>query len=112
MPRATLLVFSNAAPGRETEYNAWYDEIHIPDVLRLPGVVSARRFRLSAEQLDPASGPAAAYVATYELDIDDLGALRDALLSAVQGGQMTMSPTVADMNSVIYEEITPVRTRE
>lgn len=112
MPKATLLVFSNAAPGQETEYNAWYDEVHIPDVLRLPGVVSARRFRLSAEQLDPAAEPATGYVATYELDLEDLATLRDALLAAVQGGQMTMSATVADMNSVIYEEITPVRTRE
>ncbi|WP_375475417.1 hypothetical protein [uncultured Jatrophihabitans sp.] len=107
-----MLVFSNAAPGQDREYNAWYDEVHVPEVLRLPGVMSARRFRLSAEQLDPALGPATGYVATYELDLEDLGSLREALLSAVQRGQMTMSPTVADMKSFIYEEITPVRTRE
>lgn len=112
MPTATLLVFSDAVRGQESEYNDWYDDIHIPDVLRLPGVVSARRFRLSAEQLDPALGPTTDYVAIYELDVEDLGTLREALLSAVQRGEMNMSSTVAGMNSFIYEEVTPVRIRE
>jgi hypothetical protein len=30
-------------PGREDEFNLWYDPTHLPDVLKLPGFVSARQ---------------------------------------------------------------------
>lgn len=43
-----LIVLSNAMPGREAEYNRWYDEMHLPDVLRNPGFRSAQRFKLAA----------------------------------------------------------------
>jgi hypothetical protein len=39
--RDLYLVFSNPVEGREDEYNAWYDEVHLPDVQRIPGVVGA-----------------------------------------------------------------------
>lgn len=49
-----LIVLSNAAPGRDAEYNDWYEHIHLPDVLRNPGFVSAERFKL--ESTSSASG--------------------------------------------------------
>jgi hypothetical protein len=30
-------------PAREAEYNAWYDDIDVPDVLEVPGFMRARR---------------------------------------------------------------------
>ena len=40
-----FIVFSNpSTPGREEEFNNWYDHQHMPDVLRIPGFVSAQRF--------------------------------------------------------------------
>ncbi len=30
-------------PAREAEFNAWYDDIDIPDVLAVPGFMRARR---------------------------------------------------------------------
>lgn len=41
-----LIVLSNAVAGRDVEYNEWYEHIHLPDVLRNPGFVSAERFKL------------------------------------------------------------------
>jgi hypothetical protein len=32
-----LVVMSNPVPGREQEYNTWYDTQHLPDVLQNPG---------------------------------------------------------------------------
>ena len=48
MPKKyTFLAFTNPAPGKEDEYNAWYEEHHLKDVINCPGFVSARRFRLA-----------------------------------------------------------------
>lgn len=32
-------------PGYEEEYNAWYDEEHVPFLIKVPGVLRVRRFR-------------------------------------------------------------------
>jgi hypothetical protein len=56
-----LLVFTNAAEGREEEFHRWYDEVHIPDVLRVPGVESAQRHVISpvvTEEIEGAPNPA------------------------------------------------------
>lgn len=55
-----LLVGMTPAPQAETEFNAWYDTEHIPALARVPGVLSARRFRAGNS-----SGPK--YVALYHL---------------------------------------------
>lgn len=39
-----LVVQSNPAPGREPEYNEWYNGRHLSDVLSFPGFVAAQRF--------------------------------------------------------------------
>jgi hypothetical protein len=55
-----LLVGMTPAPDAETEFNAWYDTEHVPALARVPGVLSARRFRAANS-----SGPK--YVALYHL---------------------------------------------
>lgn len=55
-----LLVAMTPAPEHETAFNAWYDTEHIPALARVPGVLSARRFRGGNS-----SGPK--YVALYQL---------------------------------------------
>ena len=57
-------------PSREDEYNDWYANTHIPDMLAGPGFVSARRYR-RVDQTATASQPSA-YLAIYELEADDL----------------------------------------
>ncbi|MGI8551372.1 MAG: hypothetical protein ACR2PL_11395 [Dehalococcoidia bacterium] len=42
---AVLVVGLEPEPAYEEEYNAWYDEEHIPWLLPVPGVLRARRFR-------------------------------------------------------------------
>jgi len=46
MARGIILVESwPSSPEREQEYNTWYDEIHLPELVALDGFVSARRLR-------------------------------------------------------------------
>jgi hypothetical protein len=45
MPTVLFVVKATIASSREEAFNRWYDETHVPDVLKFPGVVSARRYR-------------------------------------------------------------------
>ena len=70
-----------SSPDREQEYNTWYDEVHLPELLALDGIVSARRLR-------PLDGDGS-YVAIYELEGDDLQAILDNMIA--NAGQLHMS---------------------
>jgi hypothetical protein len=65
-----LLLQSNAAAGREEEFHEWYDNRHVPDLLAVPGIVSAQRYAVSA--LQPLQPQGHRYVALYEIETDDL----------------------------------------
>ncbi len=72
--RYVIAVLTNPIPGREAEFNDWYDNRHIPDVLAIPGVISAQRFGLAPAQRMEAPYPYG-YFAFYEVETDDLPAL-------------------------------------
>jgi len=79
--RGLLLVFSNASsPDRVDELNRWYDETHLHEVLRVPGVVAATRYELDEDQLMPGDdGFGHRFLAVYELEAEDLTRVRDAV---------------------------------
>jgi hypothetical protein len=82
MAKGIILVESRpSSPDRDREYNTWYDDVHLPQLVALDGFVSARRLRpVNAE------GP---YVAIYEIEGDDLQAILDNMIA--NAGQLTMS---------------------
>jgi hypothetical protein len=90
MTKAKLVVFTSPADvGAEDVFNHWYDTIHVPQLLELPGFVGARRYKLSGAQLHgdvPPSGHH--YVAEYDIDGDVQAAL-DALKAAGPAGHFT-----------------------
>lgn len=61
------LVEDNCDPLREDEFNAWYDDVRLPEVLATPGFVGARRCRIK----DFRDGRGK-YVAIYEIETDDI----------------------------------------
>src|SRR4051812_44989223 len=65
------LVFSNPAEGQDTEYNRWYDNQHAPDVVAVPGFVTAQRFVAADAQLRDSKLPAK-YLVVYKVVTDDL----------------------------------------
>lgn len=75
-----LVVQTNPVPGREDEFNLWYGQTHLPDVLKLPGFVSARRYRLATSD----ASARWQYLAIYEFETDDVASLI-ALLKATAG---------------------------
>ena len=71
-----LLVFTNAVEGRDDEFDRWYDETHVPQVLAVPGVSVAQRYRVGELETPEVEGvpapppPAHRYLAIYRLDRD------------------------------------------
>ena len=47
------IILANFVAGREEEYHRWYDEVHIPEVSRVPGHVGMKRGRLAGTQCEP-----------------------------------------------------------
>ena len=85
-----LLAFTNPVAGREDEFNRWYDEQHVPDLLAVPGIVSAQRFALSDATGEGQSQWS--YLALYELETDD----PDALMKEVRSRLGTEAMPVSD----------------
>lgn len=53
-PISSLFVIpANFVAGMEAEYHQWYDEVHMPEVSRVPGFVAMRRGRLAEVQIAP-----------------------------------------------------------
>lgn len=47
------IILANFVAGREPEYHQWYDEVHAPEVTRVPGKVAMKRGRLAPLQVEP-----------------------------------------------------------
>ena len=97
----TLIVHTSPADGREDEYNAWYDDIHLPEFSALPGVISGRRFRVVSP--DPAAKPV--YAAIYETSVDPAEVLA-AMNEGIKAGTVHMSDAV-DFSSLAMSTLKP-----
>jgi hypothetical protein len=82
MARFTYTVLSSAVPGREEEFVAWYGERHLADVLRIPGVVSGRLFRLDFQRVYDLDAPQWTLMTIYELEGEDPASVIDRIKSA------------------------------
>jgi hypothetical protein len=71
------LVRIECEPGKEEEFLGWYDQIHIPEVLRVDGIRAATRFSLADDRRKP-GGPGWLVVYELEGDVDAVKANLDA----------------------------------
>jgi hypothetical protein len=92
------IVFSNPFEGKDDEFNEWYDNVHLPQVLAMPGVISAQRYDLRPLAREDWVGPGFRYMAIYEIDGDPDEVLA-ATSKAVHAGEIVMSDTFDARNS-------------
>lgn len=94
----TLIVYTSPADGREDEYNAWYDDVHLPEFTALPGVLTARRFKVAGDGQPR-------YAAIYELSAhpDEVMA---AMNAGIRAGSVHMSDAI-DATSFSTTTLTP-----
>ena len=71
MPVFHYVVLTQAVPGRLEEFEEWYDKQHLRDVVAVPGVRSAKRYRLINKITDDVEPPPFDSLAIYEIDADD-----------------------------------------
>ena len=85
MSRTTGLLISFTrcnVPAMEPEWDRWYDEVHLPDLLRYPGAPwVASRWELTQKPTPGMPGIGFSYVTIYELDEPDVPAQVERLLS-------------------------------
>jgi len=106
MPRYKMVVYSRPVPDREEEYNDWYQNVHLVELVALPGFKSARRFR-HARNL--AEGDAYPYMSIYEIETDEIDGVLETLRETAGRGALTMSDAidVTDTSALVYEECGP-----
>lgn len=56
-----------ADPSREAEFNRWYNEVHLPELLALPGFIRAWRLQVTEEGRGLGE-PGQSYIAAYEIE--------------------------------------------
>lgn len=115
MARYKWLVFTNCTPGREAEFNRWYDEVHIADLLRVPGIAGARRAELTEAQLtmdtgDPEPcgperiGARHRFLAVYDIEADDPMPVLKEIGARAHTAEMPITPDLAEAWTVLYRD--------
>jgi len=86
-----LVVQTEPKPGREHEFEEFYNSTHMAEILQTPGFVTARRYRTVESPRLP-SGPDGGWhsnLAIYEIVSDDIAASYAALLERTAQGSLT-----------------------
>ena len=95
--RILMEIRANIAPEKEQEFNQWYNNVHLPAVLAVPGFISGRRFqRVSGDEIR--------YMALYELGSIDV--LKSEAFKQVSGWS-EFEPYILKQSWNVYRQIYP-----
>lgn len=111
MPKFKMIALTNPVEGREEEYNDWYQNSHLPEIVSYKGMTSARRYKVAAPLQAPVSY---GYLAIYDIETDDLPTLLGRIGADAQAGKTTMTDASDNANAytVIFNEFGEVVTHE
>jgi hypothetical protein len=100
MTKGVLAVQTVPAAGRDDDYNEWYNEVHLMEILKIAGFTSARRFR-------KVHGEGMPYLAIYEVEADDLEAAEASIGKAAGAGELFISDALDQGTAqvTLYEQI-------
>ena len=87
-----LLFAMNVVPEAEADFNAWYDEEHVPRLSGVPGCLSARRFKI----VNALSEGRHRYLALYHLASADVSASKPWEEAAVTPWTLKIRPHTRD----------------
>jgi hypothetical protein len=97
----TLIVYTSPVDGREDDYNAWYDDVHLAEFSALPGVINGRRFKVAPATADAKP----VYAAIYELSSHP-DEVMGAMNAGIRDGSVRMSDAV-DIASISMTTLEP-----
>jgi hypothetical protein len=106
--RYKFLVMSRPVEGQEQEYEEWYQNIHLNDVVAIDGFKSAQRFRLQQAVMPGPDLPG--YLAIYDIETDDINSAIQELMKRSASGQMVISKALCTEGgfAAVYEESGPM----
>ena len=107
--RKLFIAFTNAVDGRADEFNEWYDNVHFPDLLAVPGVRSAQRFELADAEVNTITPSQHRYLVVYELDGDPTEIMGE-IARRVQAGAVVLSDAM-DMTTTAMSFWSPLGPR-
>ena len=117
MGRYSWFVFTNCTPGDDAAFNTWYDNVHVPDLLKVPGVVACRRMALAEPQMGNDNGTLFMcgiegigakyrYCAVYSIESDNPKAVLEDILGRSGTEDMLMTDTLADAYTILFQDRT------
>jgi len=94
-------VMMDVEPQKEAEFNDVYDREHIPNLLKVPGVLSVARYKTSTEGVPR-------YLAIYEVSSLDVPG-SDAFRKAADMGSWPhrVRPSTKNRSHILYTRIYP-----
>jgi hypothetical protein len=110
MGKFKLVVLANPTDGREEEFNEWYSNTHLADIVAVPGFRSAQRFKLKEPM---GFEHRQQYLAMYELECADPQAVMEELYRRRDTPAMILSDAL-DLSTVVagvFEACSPPVTR-
>ncbi|OGO40445.1 MAG: hypothetical protein A2147_08745 [Chloroflexi bacterium RBG_16_57_8] len=114
MAKYWFFAFSDCKdPVRAREYNDWYSNTHVPDMLQVPGMIRATRW----EAAEPKKGMKRQYLAPYEFETDNIDEFNKEVAKqgkwTMEQGRFSDLP-VFDPDNIprIYRQIMPAKKRK
>jgi hypothetical protein len=97
-----LVVMSDAVEGQEADYNEWYNNQHLADVVAVPGFTGASRFKLRSVPMGQCGNQ---YMAIYDVESDDPEKAFENLASLMGTPALPISPALnmANISVAIFE---------
>lgn len=103
------LVETASYPLREKEFNEWYDNVHLPDVIKTPGFIAATRY-MNKEFRDGRGK----YLTLYEIETDDIDTTMKVRLDRremeIKQGRLKIDPNLFThfWRDVLYKRISHI----
>jgi hypothetical protein len=99
MQNYVLLVYTRPISGMEADYHRWYNEVHLAEVLRVPGFIRAERLEVCETSL-ATPGRVGEYLAVYNIESSDIAAT----MTTFERARMSMSTSPSlDLTSVSFQ---------
>lgn len=100
MPKCKMIALTTPLPGREDEYNEWYQNVHLPEVVSMPGMKGAQRFKMLTKFMGQDTNE---YLAVYDAEVENPADLLTAFVEKARSGKST--PTTSQDTASIYTAI-------
>jgi len=101
MSKHLFVVTTWAKDNRVAELQRWYEEQHIPDLLAIPGIVSAQRYKLTPIKMPP-SATAPDCITIYEIHSEDPLAVMREMGRRVDTGQIPFTSALDRDKTMAY----------